>query len=383
MQEIKSIKDAEVKGKRVLVRVDFNVPLDVLAGEVRVLDDSRIKAALPTIKFLHEQGATKIILLTHVGRPEGVAVESLRTAPLAAVLRTFVDYPEIEMHENVRFDPREEANDESFAKELSSLGDVFVNEAFPVSHRSDASIVGVPKFLPSYAGLRFIEEIEKLTPALTPPKNSLAIIGGAKFETKQPLIEKLVSLYGHVLLCGALANDLLKSHGLPVGASLVSDMPMPTSLAENVQILAPVDVVVEGEVARAAHTADVRKDERIVDIGVGTAVAWAEEIKKAEFVLWNGPAGIYEKGFVQGTDALAEAVVNSTCKAVIGGGDTAAALAKYTFDPARIFISTGGGAMLEFLTHGTLPGIEVLGRSPLAVTGRARPTGETLTNSAE
>ncbi|MCX6819980.1 MAG: phosphoglycerate kinase [Candidatus Adlerbacteria bacterium] len=363
MQKIVSVKEADVRGKRVLVRVDFNVPLDFSAGEARIVDDTRIKAALPTLQYVHEQGAAKIIILTHLGRPEGKEVEQLRTAPLAAVLRALVDYPEIEIRENLRFDPREEANDEGFAKELANLGDVFVNEAFPVSHRSDASIVGIPKFLPSYAGLRFIEEIEKLTPALTPPKNSLAIVGGAKFETKQPLIEKLVALYGAVLLGGALANDLLKSRGLPVGASLVSDVPMPTSFAENVHIVAPTDLVVEGTVSRPAHTADVRTDERIVDIGVGTAVAWAEEIKKAEFVLWNGPVGMYEKGFVQGTDALAEALVNSNCRAVIGGGDTAAALAKHTFDPSRIFISTGGGAMLQFLADGTLPGIEALTNS--------------------
>ena len=361
MQTIRSLKDADIAGKRVLVRVDFNVPLSTESGQLLITDDMRIKAAVPTITYLHEKGASKIILLTHLGRPEGTIVENLRVEPLRARLKLLADYPEIELRENLRFDPREEANDESFAKELAMLGELYVNEGFSVSHRADASIVGIPKFLPSYMGLRFEDEVAHISAALTPPKASLAIIGGAKFETKQPLLEKLVALYGTVFLGGALANDLLKARGMPVGASLVSDVPVPTELAENFHIQAPVDLVVAlGEASRPVKTADVHDDERIVDIGTNTAAQWAVQIHASDFVLWNGPVGIYEKGFTVATDVLAEAIATSSGRALIGGGDTAAALSKFAFDPARVFVSTGGGAMLQFLADGTLPGIEAL-----------------------
>jgi phosphoglycerate kinase len=359
MQELKSIRDADVRGKRVLVHTDFDVPLQNGA----VADDFRIRAALPTLLLLKEKGAQKISIISKLGRPNGVVVEALRMTPVTARLAELIDMADIEVQENLRFDPREEANDESFAKELAALGDIFVNEAFADSHRAHASIVGIPKFLPSYAGLRFMEEVNHITEALTPPQKSLAIIGGAKFETKQPLLEKLVSLYGTIFLGGALANDLLKSRGMPVGASLVSSIPVPISLAENFHIQEPIDLVLSDDTAsRPAKTGDVREGEKIVDIGTNTAAAWAAQIQAAEFVLWNGPAGIYEKGFVEGTDVLAGALASSSCRALIGGGDTAAALSKFSFDTSRVFISTGGGAMLQLLADGTLPGIEALRR---------------------
>ncbi len=358
MPGIKNIKDADVHGKRVLVHTDFDVPLKNGA----VADDFRIRAALPTLQLLKERGATQIVIISKLGRPGGKVVEELRMAPIAAHLATLIDMSNIEVRENLRFDPREEASDESYAKELATLGDIFVNEAFADSHRAHASIVGIPKFLPSYAGLRFAEEVVRVSEALVPPQKSLAIIGGAKFETKQPLLEALVSRYGTIFLGGALANDLLKSRGMPVGASLISETPIPASLAENFHIQAPVDLVVRtGEgAARSAKTGDVHHDERIVDIGENTAAQWGEQIKSAEFVLWNGPVGIYEDSFVGGTDVLAGALASSPCRAIVGGGDTAAALSKFSFDPARVFISTGGGAMLELLAKGTLPGIEAL-----------------------
>lgn len=365
MQGLTSVKEADVNGKRVLVRVDFNVPLDMSGGKQTVVDDSRIKAAIPTLTYLHEKGAAKIILLTHIGRPEGAVVETLRTAPVAERLQALVSYPEIELRENLRFDRREEhppaGGDDSFAKELAALGDIYVNEAFPVSHRADASIVGIPKFLPSYAGLRFIEEVEHISAALTPPQPALAIIGGAKFETKRPLLEKLSSHYSEILLAGALANDLLKARGLPVGLSLISSQDVPPGLAQELKLSMPIDVVVTlNSTARVTNTGDVRQDECIVDIGEKTALAWSKKITDASFVLWNGPTGIYEQGFVQGTNALAEALTHASCKALIGGGDTDAALLKFSFDPSRIFVSTGGGAMLQLLADGTLPGIEAL-----------------------
>lgn len=370
MQGLTSVRDADIAGKRVLIRVDFNVPLDASGPKPVIVDDSRIQAAIPTLTYLHEKGATKIILLTHIGRPEGKEVDSLRVAPIAEHLQSLISYPEVELRENLRFDPREEANDEAFAKELAALGDIYVNEAFPVSHRPGASIVGIPKLLPSYMGLRFEEEVEHISAALTPPQPALAIVGGAKFETKQPLLEKLLPQYAEILLAGALANDLLKARGLPVGASLVSDAPVPPALSQEDKLLVPLDVVVAldlpagqaGTTARTTNTGDVRHQERIVDIGAQTTAAWSGKIRNAGFVLWNGPTGVYEKGFVQGTDALAETLVNATCKALIGGGDTDAALSKFSFDPARIFVSTGGGAMLQLLADGTLPGIEALKR---------------------
>lgn len=361
MYDLPRVQDAAIAGKRVLIRVDFNVPLGVHNGVITVVDTARIKAAVPTIEYVHAQGASQIVLITHVGRPEGNVVEGLSVAPIREALKTFVDYPELELLENLRFDRREETNDDQFAQELASRADIYVNEAFSVSHRDDTSIVGVPKVLPSYAGLRFMEEVENLTAALTPPQGSLALIGGAKFETKQPLLEKLSSIYECVLLGGALANDLLKSRGMPVGMSRVSGLPVPTSLAENMHVCQPLDLVVtvDGN-AREAETADVRQGERIVDIGQKTIEEWSKRLRESPFVLWNGPTGVYEEGFTAATDALAAAIAGSNNRAVIGGGDTLAALQKCTFDPSRIFISTAGGAMLEFLTHGTLPGIEAL-----------------------
>lgn len=358
MQEIKSIKDADVSGKRVLVRVDFNVPLE----DGKVLDDLRIRTALPTLELLQQKGAAKIILLAHLGRPDGTVVESLKLGPVEARARELTQVP-FEMHENLRFDPREEANDPEFAKELANLGDVFVNEAFADSHRQHASIVAIPRLLPSFAGLRFEEEVARLRDALTPPKGSVAIIGGAKFETKEPLITKLLDLYETVLLGGALGNDVIKARGLPFGASLVSTLPVPTEIASNNRLLVPTDAIfheVTSNAERSGLVVDIRANESVIDIGPQTAKQWGDLVTTAPFVLWNGPLGVYEQGYSDGTDAVAKALAAGGAKAVVGGGDTAAALEKQPFDPAKVFVSTGGGAMLDFLTHGTLPAIEAL-----------------------
>jgi phosphoglycerate kinase len=318
---IRSVREAQVEGKRVLVRVDFNVPIK----DGRVADDTRIQAALPTLGLLHERGAAAIVLLAHLGRPEGKAVESLRLAPVEARLKELTNVP-FEMHENLRFDAREEENDEGFAKELAALGDVYVNEAFADSHRAHASIVGIPRFLPGYAGLRFEEEVSRLSQALEPPPGAVAIIGGAKIETKAPLIEKFAAIYSQVLVGGAVANEY-------------------TAHIRNV--LLPQD--------------GVRDKAHVADIGPRTCAAWADIIAHAPFVVWNGPMGMYEEAeFTAGTDAIAKAIIDSKAVAIIGGGDTEAAISKFALDPARIFISTGGGAMLDFLIEGTLPGIEVL-----------------------
>ncbi len=358
MPKIKSVRDADVAGKRVLVRVDFNVPLQ----DGAVVDDLRIRTALPTLELLHTKGAAKIILLAHLGRPEGVVVESLRLSLVEAHTRRLTQVP-FEMHENLRFDPREEANDKNFAQELASLGDVYVNEAFADSHRAHASIVGVPALLPGYAGLRFEEEVLKLTPALTPPPGSIAIVGGVKFETKVPLIKKLLSLYTEVLLGGALGNDLLKARGLPFGGSVVSDIPVPSDVASNDNLVVPTDAIFAekgSNAERSASVVDIRINESVIDIGPVTAKEWAAKILKAPFVLWNGPMGMYEQGYRDGTDALASALAEAGVPAVVGGGDTVAAVEKHTFNVEKVFVSTGGGAMLQFLVDGTLPGIEAL-----------------------
>ena len=359
MQEIESVKNADVAGKRVLLHTDFDVPL--AAGAVA--DDARIKAVLPTIVLLREKKAKSIIIISKLGRPGGKEVEGLRLAPVRERLAQLVDTTGIELRENLRFDPREEQNDETFARELAALGDVFVNEAFADSHRAHASVVGIPKFLPSYAGLRFIEEIARLSEALTPPQGALAIVGGAKFETKKPLLQKLLGLYTEVLLGGALCNDVIRARGLPVGGSLVSDAGVAPELAMDRRLVVPTDAIFKeetGNAERSGLVVDTRKDEHIVDIGPMTSDLWSRKVALAPFVLWNGPMGVYEDGFTDGTDALAEALALAPCKAVVGGGDTIAAISKHNFDPARVFISIAGGAMLQFLIDGTLPGIEAL-----------------------
>ena len=361
--QIKSVRDAQVAGKRVLLRVDFNVPLQ----DGAIADDARIKAAVPTLELLLNPptggGAAKIIVMTHLGRPGGKVVEELRTAPLAKRLRELLNAPQIEMLENLRFNPGEESNDPAFAQELAALGDIYVDDAFADAHRAHASIVGVAKLLPAYAGLLMEKEVEKLSAALTPPAGALAIVGGAKFETKIPLLKKLAGLYSTILLGGALADDLLKSRGSPVGESLVSQVPVPEEIAGNEHIVAPVDlalITADTNAGRSTFINDVRARERIVDIGPQTAELWSKKVSAAPFVLWNGPVGIYEESYTDGTDALAQAIAQGKCQAVIGGGDTGAALKKFTFDESRVFVSTGGGAMLQFLADGTLPGLEVL-----------------------
>ncbi|MEI7719768.1 MAG: phosphoglycerate kinase [bacterium] len=324
--QLQSIHDADIAEKRVLLRVDFNVPF---TDSGAIAEDSRIKAVVPTIVLLKQKGAAHITLMTHVGRPEGKVDEALRTAPLFKYLSELTDTTGVEMLENLRFDAREEVNDVGFAQELASHGDVFVNDAFAVCHRAAASTVGVAAFLPAYAGLLVEKEVAHLSEALMPPVGSVAIIGGAKLETKLPLIAQFSSLYTKVCVGGALANEYA-----------------PTANDTNVSL--PSD--------------GVPQHQGMLDIGPQTAAAWAEEIRRAPFVLWNGPVGMYEKPeYRHGTDTLARAIAEGSCRAVLGGGDTDAALAQFTFDSERVFISTGGGAMLEFLANGgTLPALEVL-----------------------
>ncbi len=368
-------------GTRVLLRTSLNVPV---AADGSIGDMFRLTRSLPTLKLLLEKKA-KVVIVGYIGR----AGDTLR--PVCDALQTLLPETKISffdgkisnaravvdalregecvMLENIRREKGEEdpASTEGtqLVADLAALADVFVDDAFAEAHRAYASNCGVANKLPSYAGLLFAEEVQKLSEALQPAGKSLAIIGGAKFETKEPLLAKLLTTYGQVLLGGALADDVLRARGNPVGSSLVSGAPVSEEIAGNDKLEVPSDAVVVEGVANAERTCtihDIRANEQIFDIGPATAAAWAEKIAQTEFVLWNGPMGVYEKGFEQGTDVLVEAISHATCHAVIGGGDTAAAIAKFPLDPARVFISTGGGAMLQFLADGTLPAIEALGK---------------------
>ena len=377
MKRLVDIAPAELRGKRVLVRGGFDVPLDS-HGEVGEV--FRIERALPTLSLLRAAGA-KTIILSHVGRDPHetnapVARALTKRIPLTYVpdllghiaqdaVRAMKD-GDILLLENLRADTRETANDDGFARELAALGDVYVNDAFSAAHRAHASVSGVPKYLPHYAGILFAEEVDTLMQARAPQSPSLAILGGAKFETKAPLVKALLTAYDHLFLTGALATDGFSARGLPVGRSLVSKEVPGAEVLEHPRFLAPTDVTVqEGDGHACVRSPrDVKNDDKIVDIGPDTVAMLAPHIESAKFILWNGPTGLYEEGFTAWTHAIAEIVarrVDEGAMAVIGGGDTIAAIDGAGISHERLgFVSTGGGAMLELLLDGTLPGIEAL-----------------------
>jgi phosphoglycerate kinase len=357
---------------RVLLRASLNVPTK--GG--KVVNDFRLKPAAEMVRFLVARGA-RVVVLGHLGRTG----DSLR--PVAEALGTLMpdltvtfrdlsredmssfeapaDARTVTVLENVRRFPGEEMNDESLARSFSLLGDIFVNDAFSDAHRAHASVVGITKFLPSYAGFCMEREVAKLSEALTPSHPALAIIGGAKFETKEPLIERLLTSYDRVCVGGALVNDFFKACGYPIGTSLFSNGVPKEELRNSQRLELPNDIAVErGGLARTTVPTDVRADERIVDAGPSTGRRWAQYVTDASFVLFNGPLGVYEQGFTDETEAIAQAIASSKARAVVGGGDTVAALSRQHFDPERVFLSTGGGAMLQFLADGTLVGLEPL-----------------------
>ena len=361
-------------GKRVIVRASLDVPIE----NGVVTNDFRIKKVLPTLQFLRTAGA-QVIVLTHVGRdPEN------KTAPIFHALKEHIPLAHIEavlgdsvqaslralsdrdvlLLGNLRAHPEEEANDPAFAAELASYADYYVNDAFAVSHRAHASIVGIPAHIPGFAGFTFVEEYENLSRALTPEHPALFILGGAKFETKQPLIERYADSYDHVALGGALANDFLKARGLPVGESLVSPVDLSMNpLIHRDNILVPSDVVaVSDRGDREIDAHDVAPDEKIFDIGPRSVEALAPMIAEARTILWNGPLGYYEGGYDGATKAVAELIAEANAFSVVGGGDTVAAIESLGQSDKFGFLSTAGGAMLEFLEKGTLPGIEILNR---------------------
>lgn len=377
MKVITDIPANELKGKRVLVRSDFNVPLNT-GGEVA--DTFRLKQGWSTLEYLSRNKA-KVVVISHIGReagetlgPVGRALKHLGSVVympdlIGKAAKSAVDSMhdgEILLLENVRSDSRETQNDESFAKELASYGEIFVNDAFAAAHRAHASTVGIAKFLPAYAGLLVRDEVRKLQAALSPEKPSFAILGGAKFETKAPLINMLLKTYDHVFITGALANDVFKARGLPVGRSLISKELPQKDVLEHPGFLAPIDVTVErlDKQARTKKAEEVESDDKIVDMGPDSLALIAPYIEKANFILWNGPTGLYEDGYTSWTHGIANLVSKrhlAGASVVIGGGDTVAAIEGSGIKQENLgFLSTGGGAMLEYLLKGTLPALEVL-----------------------
>jgi phosphoglycerate kinase len=370
MRELKQIKN--LKGKRVILRVDFNVPIK--NGVVQ--DDIRIVKALPTIKFLQKGGA-RIILISHLGK----GGESL--VPVAKSLEKFLKFTfipeiigekveakvstmkngEIVLLENIRNDKGEQACDKTFAKNLAQLGDIYVNDAFPVSHRKDVSIVLLPKLLPGYVGFRMEEEIKKLSSTFKGAKHPfLLILGGAKFSTKIHLITKYLKLTDDVFLGGALLNDVLKAKGVEVGKSLTDAIDFDFSkIINNKKLILPEYVLVKrGSKKLEVKVHEVEKNDFIVDIGESSISELSALIKKSKLILWNGPLGKYEDGGDTFTKRILKIISQTKTESIIAGGDTANMVDQMKLEKKFYFISTGGGATLEFLATGTLPGIKAL-----------------------
>lgn len=370
-----------IRGKRVLVRVDFNVT--IVKG--KVVDDFRIKAALPTIEYLQKKGA-KIILVSHLGEKG----ESL--APVSKVFKKYVAHTfitdtngeraygilntikngDVVLLENLRQHSGEAKNDPRFAKALASLADIYINDAFSVSHRTHASIVGVPKYLPAYAGLHLVREVRALSAVMAKPKRPLLfILGGAKFSTKMPLVKKYLAKADYVFIGGALANDFFKAQGYEVGISLTSGaVPGIKALLAKKNLFLPVDVIAGlGKKREVKLPESVGKQDVIADIGPMSIALLELLIGKSKTILWNGPMGKYEDGFGGATETILQTLANSSAETIVGGGDTAALVSKLKLGNKLSFVSTGGGATLDYLAHGTLPGIRALvGKKSRAVT---------------
>lgn len=385
---MKVLRDVIVKDKKVLVRVDFNVSLD---EQKNVLDDFRIRATLPTIDYLKQQNA-KIILMAHFGRPKGKIVPESSLEPVRRKLESLLGQPvqlaldcvgaaveqlaasmsggDVLLLENLRFHSEEEKNDETFAKQLASLGEVFVNDAFGVSHRAHASVCAIVKFLPSCAGLLLEKEIKTLTAVRDNPQHPLcAVIGGAKISTKIKLIQSFLNKAEDVILGGALANTVLHAQGVAIGRSFFEAEISPELKKlelTSTRIHLPVDAVLcENQQGigsfRVGAVGSTGEEERILDIGPDSQKLFSSVIARAKMIVWNGPMGLFEaKSFDGGTIAIAEAIINSGAYSVVGGGETVAFLEKLGFIDKFSFVSTGGGAMMEFLSGDELPGVVAL-----------------------
>ena len=377
MRSIKQIKN--LKGKTILLRAGF----DVFIKNGKVVDSKRIEILLPTIKYLMNKGP--LVILSHQGRPKGKRNMIFTQKPLIPVLEKLLKKKikfasscigvetekmakslkkgEVLLLENLRFEPGEEKNDLIFAKKLSKLGDVYVDDAFPDAHREHASIVGIPKYLPSYIGLQFLEEIKYLSLVFKKTKHPfLLILGGAKFETKLPIIKHFLKTADNIFIGGALVSQVLKEGGFETGISLVENKSygLP-SIVKNSKIMLPIDLLIlDGKIKQNISFNGVPKNGNIVDIGLETIKELESKIKKAKMILWNGPLGESSAGFVLGTEKIIRAIAKTKAISIVGGGDTTEIISKLKLENKFTFISTGGGATLEYLAKGTLPGIKAL-----------------------
>ncbi len=387
---LRTISGANITGKTVLVRVDFNVPLD--GGTIR--DDTRIVAALPTIQALLDAN-NAVILVSHLGRPKGKVDPKYSLKPVAEHLATLVSVPvefasdvvgpdaqakasalqarSILLLENVRYEPGEEKNDPELAKSLAGLAEVYVNDAFGAAHRAHASTVGVATYLPSYAGLLMAAEVEALSKLVESPRDGfVAIIGGAKVSDKIGVLENLTPKVETLIIGGGMANTFLLAAGLQLGTSLVEEDAVEQARAiqeaarsAGATVLLPTDVVVAESIDAAkgdvVPVEDVPSDKAIYDIGPSSIDAFSEVIKGAKTIFWNGPMGVFEKEpFAAGTNAVARAVADSGAYSLVGGGDSVAAINAAGLEDKISHISTGGGASLEFVEGRELPGITAL-----------------------
>jgi len=395
-----TLRDVDVRGKRVLVRVDFNVPIKENGDEIEITDDTRIREALPTINYLREQKA-KTILMSHFGRPKGKRVQKYTLRPIGDHLHTLIGQPVVFSHDtigevpekiiaaiqdgdvallqNLRFQPGEEANDPKFASALAEFGDVYVNDAFGAAHRAHASTVGVTMFIEKRAmGFLMEKELKYLHEELdNPAKPFVVIMGGAKVSDKIGVLKALMKKADAILIGGAMANTFFKAEGIPIGASRVEadKTNLATELVDlakdrGVKFLLPIDVVEAQEIKPGAPTRNTSRLSsehgisdgwQAVDIGNATISLFEEEIAKAKTILWNGPVGIFEiPDFAEGTIAIAEALAKSGATTVIGGGDSVTAVKQAGLADKMTFISTGGGASLELLEGKELPGVAAL-----------------------
>lgn len=389
----KSLKDIEVTGKKVLVRCDFNVPIK----NGKINDDNRITSSLPTINYLLDKGA-KVILMSHLGRPKGEANPEYSLRPVAdrltELLKKKVLFPgedlvvsdmvkeevekmengDIMLLENTRFRSEETKNEENFGKELASLGEVFVNDAFGTSHRAHASNVGVSKHLPSALGFLVEKEIDIMGKAIeAPEKPFVAILGGAKVSDKIGVIENLISKVDTIIVGGGMAYTFLKAQGYEIGSSLLEEdkvelagQLLKKAKDNNVELLLPVDTVVGYDFKndtefKTVPSNSIPKDMMGLDIGEESIKLFAEKIKEAKTVVWNGPMGVFEMdNFAKGTNGIARALSETDALTIVGGGDSASAVEKSGFAERISHISTGGGASLELLEGKILPGIEAI-----------------------
>ena len=388
---LNTIKEADLKGKRVVIRVDFNVP--VKEGVVK--DATRIKAALPTIKYILDEGAS-VVVMSHFGRPKGQKNPDFSMAPIAKEFEKLLGRPvklapdvigpeveaevkalkpgEVLLLENVRFYKEEEANDEGYAKALASYGDIYCNDAFGTAHRAHASTEGISHFLPSYAGFLIEKEVKFMAPLLeNPEKPFVAVIGGSKVSSKITVLESLVKTCDTIVIGGGMAYTFLSVLGKEIGKSLFEPDYVDTAKAflakaaeKGVKVILPVDHVCAAEFSETAapvavDDVNIPADLMGMDIGPKTVSLIVEEIKKAKSVVWNGPMGVFEfEAFSKGTGEVAKALAASDAISVVGGGDSVAAINKFGLADKISHVSTGGGASLEFLEGKTLPGIKAL-----------------------